>query len=158
MTNKLSKGKKNMNSMTHDLKEHYFPRNHISLSMRTQSSDITVSQSSVGFQRWRRHVCEVQCPRLPHFEFIYMPWLCKTFKHSPSSVSVAERSKGASLWYERLEVRIPLEKNFLFWYFCFRSVPHSSAKAIQIKSSRTFIQGNRCMEIDIVLKKDGGGL
>ena len=35
---------------------------------------------------------------------------------------------------------------------------HSSVKFMQMKSSMSFIQSNRCIAIDIILKKDGCGL
>ena len=41
--------------------------------------------------------------------------------------------------------------------FFFRSVNHSSAKPIQMKSSMSFLRRNRYKPIDIcILKKDGG--
>ena len=42
---------------------------------------------------------------------------------------------------------------FLFWMFSLFSVPHSSAKPIQMKSSMAFIRSNRWIEIDIIFYK-----
>ena len=71
-------------------------------------------------------------------------------------------SSGAGLPFvslSRVEFEYRWRHRVSFCMFCSLSVPHSSAKPVQMKSSMTYIQSNRCTEIDIILIiKDGGGI
>ena len=60
----------------------------------------------------------------------------------------------APVWKERGRWFASRQRHiFSFWIFCLFPIPDSSVKPIQMKSRMTFIQSNRCIEVDIILSK-----
>ena len=85
---------------------------------------------------------------LPRLDFIYMPEL-----HNISFVTGDQVFYDDRLKSEGSLVRLPLETYILILNFGLFPVPHSSATPIQMESSVAFFQSNRCIEIDILLKR-----
>ena len=99
--------------------------------------------NTLKYSHWQFDTCIV--------DFIHIPWLCKFKTELNICQCVAEQSKAPGLKANSRQFDSQWDIYFHFEFFHLLSVPHSSAKPIQMKSSMKLIQSNRWTEVDISL-------
>ena len=92
----------------------------------------------------------ISCTR---YRVLVVSFLQKVLYKFSQHVDISPDSRVARVTSKGSLVRFPAEAYIIIWNFRWGNVVHISAKTTQMNSSMTFIQSNRCTQIDLILKQ-----